>query len=432
MKASFLTLGCKVNFYETEKIMAKLQEYGFEIVDNTEASDVYIINTCTVTNMAGRKSRQMIHRGKKKNKDCLVVAMGCYVDSDRETLSKDPDIDLLFSNQDKDTVAEKIMEALKDRLERSTEPKELSDPFVHTRTRAFLKVQDGCNQFCSYCIIPYVRGRLHSRPIDEVRQEVQGLAAHGYREIVVTGIHVSSYGVDFTEEKNFVKLHGKYLLDLLEAIAEVPEVARIRLGSLEPRIITKEFLDRLVKNEKICPHFHLSLQSGCDETLQRMNRHYTAVEYAQKCELLREYYDQPAITTDVIVGFPAETEEEFATTLQYVEDIALSDIHVFKYSVRHGTKAERMDHQVPEDIKNLRSNRLMEVRDRLLKAYEDKFVGTRQQILFEEWVEEDGKKYLVGHNERYVKVGVLEDEAAEKGYVENQIYEVEVRKVMKK
>lgn len=436
MKVAFLTLGCKVNFYETEKMMEQFQSRGFEIGEFTEQADIYIINTCTVTNMADRKSRQMIHRAKKKNPDSKVVAVGCYVESGGEKLLEDSAIDAAFSNKEKGTIVDQILQTfqLQEECESTTVEEREKEHFSHERTRAYLKIQDGCNQFCTYCMIPYVRGggKLSSVPEEEVIDQVRKLAAKGYREVVLTGIHLSSYGVDRSDVNNFVKLEGKPLLHVIRRASEVEGIERIRLGSLEPRIITEGFLEELVHIPKICPHFHLSLQSGCDSVLKRMNRHYTTEEYRQKVELLRRYFDRPAITTDVIVGFPGETREEFEQTRGYLSEIRLADIHVFKYSPRTGTRAAAMEDQVRPESKNQRSDLLIQDTEKYREEYSSAFLGRREKVLFEETVEEDGKTFLTGHNERYVKIGVPLEEAEEKQYHENEIHEIVVGKILRK
>ncbi|MBP3703566.1 MAG: tRNA (N(6)-L-threonylcarbamoyladenosine(37)-C(2))-methylthiotransferase MtaB [Lachnospiraceae bacterium] len=446
MKVAFCTLGCKVNFYETEKMMEAFSKQGFEVIKEPENADIYVINTCTVTNMADRKSRQMIRRGKKKNPACLVVAVGCYAQSDGEKLKKDSDIDLVLDNKEKEQIVEYIMSYLEKQEPEEEKPavkekeafnhavvyRKAGYDFVHERTRAFIKVQSGCNQFYTYCIIPFVRGKLTSRLAEDVVGEIRELAKRGFQEFVITGIHLSSYGVDLSEAKNFLELEGRPLLALLKKIAEIHGVERLRLGSLEPRIITEGFLRELIKNEKVCPHFHLSLQSGCDETLVRMNRHYTTAEYEEKCRLLRTFYDNPAITTDVIVGFPGETEEEFETTRNYLKRLKLAQMHIFRYSRRSGTKADKMEHQIAEQIKAKRSGRLLSLEESLQAEYNQSFLGKTEQVLFEETVEIEGIKYLTGFNERYVKIGVPLKEAEEKGYHENGIFSVEVCHVLKK
>lgn len=430
MKVAFLTLGCKVNFYETEQMMEQFQSLGFDVVDFQEKADVYIVNTCTVTNMADRKSRQMLHRAKKKNPDSLVVAVGCYVESGEAKLEEDSAVDAFFSNREKEHMAERFVEQF------HLIPKETqtmgSRHVEHERTRAYLKIQDGCNQFCTYCMIPYVRGKgkLVSMPEDEVISHVESLAKQGYKEVVLTGIHLSSYGVDFSDALNFVSLEGKPLLTVISKVAEIEGIERIRLGSLEPRIITESFAKELSAIKKVCPHFHLSLQSGCDTVLKRMNRHYTSAEYKEKVEILRKYFDYPAITTDVITGFPGETEEEFSITRNFLREIAFSDLHIFPYSPRRGTRAAAMTDQVDSQVKKHRSDLLIQDTKEYQKTYADVFLSKREKVLFEEVVSHEGKEYLIGHNERYVKIGIPASEAAEKGYGENEIHEVLVEHVL--
>lgn len=425
--AAFLTLGCKVNYYETERIIEQFREKGFEIKEFSEKADIYIINTCTVTNIADRKSRQMLHRAKKRNPDSLVVALGCYVDSAGEKILEDEAVDAAFFNRDKATAAEQIIKKFGLTQKRQESPIELP----MGRTRAYLKIQDGCNQFCSYCLIPYVRGGvLIDTPEEEVIRQAGKLAARGYKEIVLTGIHLSSYGVAESGEKNFVKLEGRPLLNIIKKTASVPGIERIRLGSLEPRIISDDFLQGLAGIKKLCPHFHLSLQSGCDTVLRRMNRHYTTEEYREKAALLRKYFDNPSLTTDVIVGFPGETEEEFARTREYLSGLALSDMHVFKYSPREGTKAARMENPVLPEIKNRRSDILIGDNEKNRRAYAQAFLGKQQNVLFEEYVTADGERYLAGFNERYVKIGVAAREAEESGFNRNEIRRVNVKKIL--
>lgn len=420
---AFLTLGCKVNFYETEKMMEQFQKSGFEIADFSDKADIYIVNTCTVTNIADRKSRQMLHRAKKKNPNSLVVAVGCYVESDGEKLKKENSVDAFFTNADKEHIAERIIEQFS--LRRGEEICCNRDNH-HERTRAYIKIQDGCNQFCTYCLIPYVRGmgRLHSMPEEQVIAEAEKRAERGYQEVVLTGIHLSSYGVDRLERTDFVKLQGKPLLSLLRRVAEIEGIQRIRMGSLEPRIISETFLQELVHIDKLCPHFHLSLQSGCDTVLKRMNRHYTPDEYRDKVKLLRKYFVHPAITTDVIVGFPGETEEEFERTREYLKELQLSDIHVFPYSPRTGTRAAGMPEQVSPEEKRRRADCLIADTVHYRQNYSALFQGRVEKVLFEDTVEKDGTLYLTGHNERYVKIGISLEEAGRKGYRENQIREV--------
>ena len=435
MKVAFLTLGCKVNFYETEKMMEQFTKHGFEIADFSEQADIYIINTCTVTNMADRKSRQMIHKAKKRNPKSLVVAVGCYVESGGEKLLEDSSIDAAFSNKEKEQIVELVLQAFQLQIEKkNAEGSASCFDFRQERTRAYLKIQDGCNQFCTYCLIPYVRGKgiLTSVPEDEIIEQIENLAKRDVKEVVLTGIHLSSYGIDRSSEINFVKLEGKPLLNLIKKAAEIDGIERIRLGSLEPRIITESFVKELSQIQKVCPHFHLSLQSGCDTVLKRMNRHYTTDEYKEGVKILRKYFDKPAITTDVIVGFPGETEEEFKITKKYLEEIKLADIHVFQYSPRSGTKAAAMEEQVTPQKKKERSECLIEMTEKHRAEYSNSFVGKREKVLFEEFVTEDGKKYLSGHNERYVKIGVSMEEVEKMRYQENEIYEITVEKILRK
>ena len=406
--AALHNLGCKVNSYETEAMQQLLEEAGYEIVSFHEKADVYIINTCSVTNIADRKSRQMLHRAKKQNPEAVVVAAGCYVQSAAEELKADLAVDVIIGNNKKQDLVPILEEYFKDRTDSSHvieinethEYERLSIHKIADHTRAFLKVQDGCNQFCSYCIIPYTRGRVRSRSPEEVVAEVRELAAAGYQEVVLTGIHLSSYGVDFKEEEN------ENLLSLIRQVHEVEGIRRIRLGSLEPRIITDDFAKALASMPKFCPHFHLSLQSGCDETLKRMNRHYTTEEYAAGCDILRRYFDNPAITTDVIVGFPGETEEEFEATKAFLERIGFYEMHIFKYSRRAGTRADRMPEQVPEQIKNVRSEALLLLEKQMSKAYRESFLGKKKTVLLEEKTEIGGRAYMIGHTMEYVKAVV--------------------------
>ena len=406
--AALHNLGCKVNSYETEAMQQLLEEAGYEIVSFHEKADVYIINTCSVTNIADRKSRQMLHRAKKQNPEAVVVAAGCYVQSAAEELKADLAVDVIIGNNKKQDLVPILEEYFKDRTDSSHvieinethEYERLSIHKIADHTRAFLKVQDGCNQFCSYCIIPYTRGRVRSRRPEEVVAEVRELAAAGYQEVVLTGIHLSSYGVDFKEEEN------ENLLSLIRQVHEVEGIRRIRLGSLEPRIITDDFAKTLASMPKFCPHFHLSLQSVCDETLKRMNRHYTTEEYAAGCDILRRYFDNPAITTDVIVGFPGETEEEFEATKAFLERIGFYEMHIFKYSRRAGTRADRMPEQVPEQIKNVRSEALLLLEKQMSKAYRESFLGKKKTVLLEEKTEIGGRAYMIGHTMEYVKAVV--------------------------
>lgn len=414
MRVGFLTLGCKVNFYETEKMKSQFEEAGHTIVAFTEKADVYVVNTCTVTNIADRKSRKMLHRARRMNPEAVVVAAGCYVDSAKKKGETDEVIDLFIANAEKTNLIEKVLAVKKQKdasclweiTESGRESWSTEQVLDKKHTRSYLKVQDGCNQYCTYCIIPYVRGPLKSKMEEEAVSEVKALAEAGIHEVVVTGIHLSSYGVDFTEKKSFLELKGKPLLVLLKKIAQIDGIERIRLGSLEPRIITEEFAKELSGIPKICPHFHLSLQSGCDETLSRMNRHYTAESYLDKLAILRKYFDNPAITTDIIVGFPQETEEEFRTTLSFAKKAGFAGIHVFKYSRRKGTMADAMEGQLEEGIKAERSDILLNTGKDLEKKYQKNFLEKEENVLFEEITEIQGKNYLVGYSERYVRIGV--------------------------
>ena len=404
-KVALHNLGCKVNAYEMEAMQQILVENGYVIVPFSEKADIYIVNTCTVTNMADRKSRQMLHRAKLKNPEAVIVAAGCYVQE--KGGQADEVIDIVVGNNRKKDIAEILAqyererqkEVLDARLDighvREYEDLCLSQTAGHTR--AYIKIQDGCNQFCSYCIIPFARGRVRSRKLQSVINEVHKLAENGYKEVVLTGIHLSSYGVDLEGEEDS-------LLSLILHIHETAGIERIRLGSLEPGIITEEFAKKLGSLPKMCPHFHLSLQSGCDETLKRMNRRYTSEEYYEKCCLLRKYFKNPALTTDIIVGFPGETEEEFEQSRAFVDKVNFYETHVFQYSRREGTKAAAMEHQVPEKIKNERSRELIELSRKKQEAFENAFIGTVKEVLIEE-VEicEDGL-YGIGHTKEYVKI----------------------------
>lgn len=414
---AFLTLGCKVNSYETDAMQKLFENSGFLVVDFSDKADVYVINTCTVTNIADRKSRQMLHRAKKMNENAVVVAVGCYVQAAKEDLEQDSSVDIVIGNNRKKDIISILNEYYEENsgdisginrkedvldISQESEYEDLSIDSVSEKTRAYIKIQDGCNQFCSYCIIPYARGRVRSRSEEEVLKEVELLVGKGFKEIVLTGIHLSSYGLDFQD--NLEKT--PYLQDLILKISKVKELKRIRLGSLEPRIITEEFAKTLSKDDKICPHFHLSLQSGCDETLKRMNRKYSTKEYFEKCEILRKYFKNPAITTDVIVGFPGESEEEFEETKEYLRKISFAQMHIFKYSVRKGTNAEKLPNQIKEEIKTKRSNLLLALEADMRKEYQSLFIGEMEKILIEETVEIDGETYQLGHNERYQKLAV--------------------------
>ena len=406
--AALHNLGCKVNAYETEAMQQLLEEAGYQIVPFEECADVYVINTCSVTNIADKKSRQMLHRAKNKNPEAVVVAAGCYVQSSSEELKRDLSVDVIIGNNKKQELVPILEEYFRNQdnglhvidIGQTEKYEDLRLTRIADHTRAFLKVQDGCNQFCSYCIIPYTRGRVRSREVENVEAEVRSLAAAGYKEIVLTGIHLSSYGIDFSGDKRVD------LLGLIKHLHGIDGIERIRLGSLEPRIITEAFVRELASLEKFCPHFHLSLQSGCDETLKRMNRRYTTKEYAQGCELLRSVFDNPAITTDVIVGFPGETEDEFAQTKRFLEQTGLYEIHVFKYSRRAGTGADKMPNQVPEAVKSRRSEELLKMDKELSARYRRSFLGKMGWVLLEERKTVDGKEYMVGHTKEYVKAAV--------------------------
>ena len=419
-KAALHNLGCKVNAYETEAMQQMLEEAGYEIVPFTEKADVYVINTCSVTNIADRKSRQMLHRAKHKNPEAVIVAAGCYVQTKEQEVTADKAVDIIIGNNKKHELIEKLDEYFAEHgkidavIDINGEKQEYEELFMDKpseHTRAFIKVQDGCNQFCSYCIIPYARGRVRSRDIHSVLDEVNRLAENGYQEVVLTGIHLSSYGIET----------GESLLHLIQEIHNIEKIKRIRLGSLEPKIVTEEFAQELNKLEKICPHFHLSLQSGCDATLQRMNRKYSAAEYKAGCEILRKYFQHPAITTDVIVGFPGETEEEFAETKAFLEDIHFYEMHIFKYSKRQGTRAAVMPNQVPEEKKSLRSGLLIELGDKMSREFRQYYLGKEVEVLFEEESVIDGDPYYVGYTKEYVKVAKFSKESLENKFLKGTL-----------
>ena len=460
-KVALHNLGCKVNSYELDVIGQKLQEKGYSIVPFEEQADVYVINTCTVTNIADRKSRQMLHQAKKRNPEAIVVAVGCYVQTGKEQVLQDAGIDLAIGNNRKKDLVEILETYLADRQGACSMDKTMNDTSVidinatydyeemqltHTaeHTRAYIKVQDGCNQFCSYCIIPFARGRVRSRHLENICKEVEGLAKAGYKEIVLTGIHISSYGIDFEDEpwaegkcvekpqsseRHDYSGAGK-LLELVERIHDIPGIERIRLGSLEPRIVTVESAKRLAALPKICPHFHLSLQSGCDETLKRMNRRYTTEQFKESVQALRAAFGNPAVTTDVIVGFPGETEEEFRKTVDYLEDISLYEMHIFKYSIRKGTRAAVMKGQLTEAVKAKRSAVLLEMEARKSKEYRSQFIGQKVAVLLEEEKEIQGSKYMIGHTREYVKVAVPMMESSDSKNCTNKIVEVEVKEFL--
>ena len=425
-KVALHNLGCKVNAYETEAMQEMLEKEGYEIVPFKEGADIYIINTCTVTNIADRKSRQMLHRARKMNPDAIVVAAGCYVQAqENEHHELDSCIDIVIGNNIKQDLIQilneyeskcKTEEVID--INHTNEYENLNLSRTGEHTRAYIKVQDGCNQFCSYCIIPFARGRVRSRSLEDVVQEVTTLSENGYKEVVLTGIHLSSYGVDFEEQEAGKKTD---LLTLILAVHEIPGIERIRLGSLEPRIVTEEFAKTIAGLPKMCPHFHLSLQSGCDATLKRMNRRYTTDEHFEKCELLRKYFDHPALTTDVIVGFPGETEEEFEESKAFVDKVNFYETHIFKYSKREGTRAAVMENQVPEQIKAERSAQLIELGAKKQEAYEKEMVGKDVEILVEEPAQIDGKEVQVGHTKEYIKVALESDEN-----LQNQIVKMRI------
>ncbi len=416
-------LGCKVNAYELDVMQQLLQEKGYQVVPFDSIADIYIVNTCTVTNIADRKSRQMLHRAKKINPDSIVVAVGCYVQTGQETVEKDDCIDLAVgNNRKKDLVS--ILEKFIEERRKGNQDKTLGNqtvPDLHKpvpyeemtlkktggHTRAYIKIQDGCDQFCSYCIIPMARGRVRSKEARDIVEEARGLAEAGYKEIVLTGIHVSSYGMDFVLTEHRKRMpDGKELLGLLGELNKIEGLERIRLGSLEPRIVTEQFAEGLKELEKVCPHFHLSLQSGCDRTLKRMNRHYSVSEYYEKVRILRALYDNPAITTDVIVGFPGETETEFEETRAFLEKVEFYEMHIFKYSKRQGTNAAMMPDQIAENVKAKRSDLLLALEKQQSCSYRQSFLGKEMEVLLEEEVVIDGKIYMTGHTKEYIRAAL--------------------------
>lgn len=432
---AFHNLGCKVNSYELDVVQQNFAEKGYKIVPFDQNADIYIINTCTVTNIADRKSRQMLHQAKKRNPEAIVVALGCYVQTGKETVETDPCIDLAIGNNKKKDTVEIVEAYLADCKKEKTEHiidinhtdeyEEMTLQAAGEHTRAYIKIQDGCNQFCTYCIIPFARGRVRSRMPEDICSEIAGLVKKGYKEFVLTGIHISSYGVDFLDESvrksleeermqtvkeeaaNDAARYGKstsLLLELILRIHKMDGVERIRLGSLEPQIVTEGFARTIGALPKICPHFHLSLQSGCDETLKRMNRHYNTEQFAKGVRRLRQYFDKPAITTDVIVGFPGETEEEFALTEAFLKEIDFFEMHIFPYSIRKGTVAAGMKNQVDGEVKKQRSHCLLKLEKQQSKVYREQFVGCEETVLFEESKQIDGRSYAIGHTTRYVKV----------------------------
>ena len=428
-KVALHNLGCKVNAYEIEAMQQLLEEAGYEIVPFEPGADIYVINTCTVTNIADRKSRQMLHKAKKMNPEAIVVATGCYVQTGGDKLEKDEAIDLVLGNNRKGNIVDALAEYAENKpghgshvikINQTKEYEDLSIDHTAEHVRAYIKVQDGCNQFCTYCIIPYARGRVRSRNIESVLKEVRALSQKGYKEIVLTGIHLSSYGVDFPEEKK------ETLLSLIRAVHEIEGIKRIRLGSLEPGIVTREFAEGIAALPKVCPHFHLSLQSGCDETLERMNRRYRSGEYRERCELLREVYGNPALTTDVIVGFPKESEEEFQKSYDFVDSIRFYETHIFKYSRRQGTKAAAMDGQLTEAEKALRSEKMIAMHHRHASDYEKSMLGKILEVLIEEEYKKDGQTWYLGHSREYIRTAVKKSES----YGVNDIVKVRAEELL--
>lgn len=423
-KAALHNLGCKVNSYETEAMTQLLKKAGYEIVSFQDQADVYIINTCSVTNMADRKSRQMLHKAKKQNPNAVVVATGCYVQTATEKVAQDLSIDLVVGNNRKKDIVEILNEYYAEKeageqvkeeyvidINHTDEYEDLEISTVTEHTRAHLKIQDGCNNFCSYCIIPYARGRIRSRTMESIKAELERLSASGFKEIVLTGINLSCYDDN-----------GKKLIDVIEMADNVNGIERIRLGSLDPEVVTEDFVERLGKVKKICPHFHFSLQSGCDKTLKAMNRHYTSDEYYEKCQLIRKHIDNPAFTTDVIVGFPGETEEDYISSREFVKKVKFAELHVFKYSNRDGTVAAKMPNQIDEKIKTLRSEDLIKTGEELTKEFRQAKIGQDTTVLFEEKILLDNKEYWVGHTVDYIKIAVPEKEN-----LEGQIRKVNVK-----
>lgn len=423
-KAALHNLGCKVNSYETEAMTQLLKKAGYEIVSFQDQADVYIINTCSVTNMADRKSRQMLHKAKKQNPNAVVVATGCYVQTATEKVAQDLSIDLVVGNNRKKDIVEILNEYYAEKeageqvkeeyvidINHTDEYEDLEISTVTEHTRAHLKIQDGCNNFCSYCIIPYARGRIRSRTMESIKAELERLSASGFKEIVLTGINLSCYDDN-----------GKKFIDVIEMADNVNGIERIRLGSLDPEVVTEDFVERLGKVKKICPHFHFSLQSGCDKTLKAMNRHYTSDEYYEKCQLIRKYIDNPAFTTDVIVGFPGETEEDYISSREFVKKVKFAELHVFKYSKRDGTVAAKMPNQIDEKIKTLRSEDLIKTGEELTKEFRQAKIGQDTTVLFEEKILLDNKEYWVGHTVDYIKIAVPEKEN-----LEGQIRKVNVK-----
>ena len=439
---AFHTLGCKVNTYETEAMQQLMESAGYRCVEFGERADVYIVNTCSVTNIADRKSRQMLHRARKMNENAIVVAAGCYVESAKDKIDEDLSIDIIVGNNNKNDIVNIINEYLQDKIKnkfiidinKETEYEEFNISKINDHTRAFIKVQDGCNQFCSYCIIPFTRGRVRSRKMENIIDEVKNLSASGYKEIVLTGIHLSSYGVDFldesynkrmekltqTEESDEEFVTKNELLCLIENIANIEGIERVRIGSLEPRIIQENFIKSLSKIDKFCPHFHLSLQSGCDKTLKSMNRKYTADEFYEGVKLIRKYFASPAITTDIIVGFPGETKKDFEESKTFVEKVKFYETHIFPYSIREGTKAANMP-QVDGNEKVRRANILNEINLKNQKEFRALRIGKEDELLCEEIFIKDGIEYFTGYTKEYVKVAVLNSDLKTNDIVSGRI-----------
>ena len=425
-KVAFHNLGCKVNSYELEFVQQRFTENDFRIVPFDQKADIYVVNTCTVTNIADRKSRQMLHRAKTLNPDAIVVAMGCYVETSKDEARKDLGIDVLIGNSDKGHAYEKIVEFLNNQdsntedkhllvndINETKEYDEFKLSFTTEHTRVHVKIQDGCNQFCSYCAIPLARGRVRSRKIEDIVSEIEGLCKNNYKEFVLTGIHLSSYGmenynIEMSNENpvGYSEYENAKLIDAIEAVAKIKGVKRIRLGSLEPRIITEDFLKRLVATGKICPHFHLSLQSGSDSVLKRMNRRYSTDEFLEKTKLIREYFIHAGITTDVIAGFPGETNEEFIETREYMNKVDFYEAHIFKYSRRRGTLADKMDNQLTDKEKSVRSEILIKDANERSRKFREYYIGKRAEVLFEEIIIMGGEDYLTGYTREYVKVAL--------------------------
>ena len=411
-KVAFHTLGCKVNIYETEAMQELMQKAGYSIVDFDDKADIYVVNTCSVTNMADRKSRQMLHKAKKDNPDAVIVAVGCYVQAAAKSIKQDEKIDIIIGNNMKNKIADIINDYYE---HQDPDTVDISGDFVldiskikeyeefrvlkhKEHTRAFIKIQDGCNQFCSYCIIPYTRGRVRSRSIEEIEKEVRDLVNAGYKEVILTGIHISSYGLDFEEKIQ--------LIELVEKVAKVAGVERLRISSLEPRIITEEFVERLAKLDNFCPHFHLSLQSGSDNTLKAMSRRYDASEFKEGVRLIRKYFDMPALTTDIIAGFPGETEDDFRESLEYIRDIGFFELHVFPYSKREGTKAALMKETLSNKDKTRRVNLLLSMQEPIRRKFLEEKIGKEVEVLIESEFEHEDKRYVLGHSKEYIKVAL--------------------------